>query len=103
MPLNSREILIESQVTIEAEIQSSSRITILLSVISSFIRCRKRSTDPHITEKQLHIPPKPETPAKVDSLLNKQISKSLPELQEEWLKEKRKTERNARVDIKNLK
>jgi len=90
MPLNSREILIESQVTIEAEIQSSSRITILLSVISSFIRCRKRSTDPHITEKQLHIPPKPEAPDNPESLLDELTSKSLPELQREWFKEKRK-------------
>ena len=61
-------------------------ITISLSAISSFIRCRKRSTDPHIPEKPIHIPPKPEAPDNAESLLDELTSKSLPELQDEWLK-----------------
>ena len=61
-------------------------ITISLSAISSFIRCRKRSTDPHIPEKTIHIPPKTETPDNAESLLDELTSKSLPELQDEWLK-----------------
>ena len=65
-------------------------ITISLSAISSFIRCRKRSTDPHIPEKTIHIPPKTETPANAESLLDELTSKSLPELQREWFKNKQK-------------
>ena len=65
-------------------------ITISLSAISSFIRCRKRSRDPHILEKPINIPQKTETPTNTESLLDELTSKSLPELQEEWLKEKRK-------------
>ena len=64
-------------------------ITISLSAISNFIRCRKRSTDPHILEKPIHIPSKTETQANADSLLDELTSKSLPELQEEWFKGKR--------------
>ena len=64
-------------------------ITISLSAISSFIRCRKRSIDPHILEKPIHVPPKPETPDNAESLLDELTSKSLPELQDEWLKENR--------------
>ena len=63
-------------------------ITISLSAISSFIRCRKRSIDPHILEKPIHIPPKPKTPVNAEALLDELTSKSLPELQEEWFKEK---------------
>ena len=69
-------------------------ITISLSAISSFIRCRKRSRDPHIPEKPVHIPPKPEAPDNAESLLDELTSKALPELQREWTKEKRK----ARMD-----
>ena len=65
-------------------------ITISLSAISSFIRCRKRSIDPHIPEKPINIPQKTKTPANTEALLDELTSKSLPELQEEWLKEKRK-------------
>ena len=64
-------------------------ITISLSAISSFIRCRKRSTDPHIPERPIHIQPKTETPDNADSLLDELTSKSLPELQKEWFKGKR--------------
>ena len=64
-------------------------ITISLSAISSFIRCRKRSRDPHILEKPIHVPPKPETPDNAKSLLDELTSKSLPELQKEWFKRKR--------------
>ena len=63
-------------------------ITISLSAISSFIRCRKRSTDPHIPEKPVHIPPKPKTPVNAEALLDELTSKSLPELQREWFKRK---------------
>ncbi|MBO4630795.1 MAG: hypothetical protein J5858_02620 [Lentisphaeria bacterium] len=65
-------------------------ITISLSAISSFIRRRKRSRDPHVQENPIHIPSKPEIPANAESLLDELTSKSLPELQKEWLKEKRK-------------
>ena len=65
-------------------------IMISLSAISSFIRCRKRSNDPHIPEKPVHIPPKPEAPDNAESLLDELTSKSLPELQREWFKGKRK-------------
>ena len=61
-------------------------ITISLSAISNFIRCRKRSTDPHIPGKPLPVLSKPETPPIADSLLDELTSKSLPELQEEWFK-----------------
>ena len=63
-------------------------ITISLSAISSFIRCRKRSIDPHILEKPIHVPPKPKTPVNAEALLDELTSKSLPELQAEWFKEK---------------
>ena len=69
-------------------------ITISLSAISSFIRCRKRSADPHVQENPIHIPPKPETLINAESLLDELTSKALPELQREWTKEKRK----ARMD-----
>ena len=65
-------------------------ITISLSAISNFIRCRKRSTDPHIPEKPIHIPPKPEAPDKAASLLDELTSNPLPELQAEWFGSKRK-------------
>ena len=61
-------------------------ITISMSAISNFIRCRKRSTDPHIPGKPLPVLSKPETPPIADSLLDELTSKSLPELQEEWFK-----------------
>ena len=64
-------------------------ITISLSAISNFIRCRKRSTDPHIPERPIHIPPKPEAPDNAESLLDELTSKSLPELQKDWFKGKR--------------
>ena len=63
-------------------------ITISMSAISSFIRCRKRSIDPHIPEKLIHIPPKSETQANAELLLDELTSKSLPELQKEWFKRK---------------
>ena len=63
-------------------------ITISLSAISSFIRRRNRSADPHIPEKRIHIPQKTKTPANAESLLDELTSKSLPELQAEWFKEK---------------
>ena len=83
-------------------------ITISLSAISSFIRCRKRSIDPHILEKPIHVPPhilekpihvppKPETPDNAKSLLDELTSKSLPELQKEWFKRKRKTVPNVNI------
>ena len=65
-------------------------ITISLSAISNFIRCRKRSKDPHIPEKPIHIPQKTKTPANAESQLDELTSKSLPELQKEWFKGKRK-------------
>ena len=69
-------------------------ITISLSAISSFIRCRKRSADPHVQENPIHIPQKTKTPTNAESLLDELTSKSLLELQREWTKEKRK----ARMD-----
>ena len=65
-------------------------ITISLSAISSFIRCRKRSIDPHIPEKLIHIPQKTKTPTNTEALLDELTSKALPELQAEWFREKRK-------------
>ena len=72
-------------------------ITISLSAISSFIRCRKRSADPHVQENPIHIPQKTKTPANAESQLDELTSKSLPELQKEWFKRKRKTVPNVNI------
>ena len=63
-------------------------VSISLSAISSFIRCRKRAKDPHIPEKPITIPSPTATTANADSLLDELTSKSLPELQKEWFKGK---------------
>ena len=78
-------------------------ITISLSAISSFIRCRKRSTDPHIQEKPINIPQKKEAPDNAESLLDELTSKSLQELQKGMVQ--RKTEKliPESVVVRNIK
>ena len=59
-------------------------ITITLSGISRFIRCRRTSTDPH-------QPPQPiKSAAPPKDLLAELTEKSVAELESEWMEEQRK-------------
>ena len=59
-------------------------ITITLSGISRFIRCRKNSTDPHQPPQQIKSAAPPKDP------LVELTEKSVAELESEWMEEQRK-------------
>ena len=59
-------------------------ITITLSGISRFIRCRKNSTDPHQPPQQIKSAAPPKDP------LVELTEKSVAELETEWMEEQRK-------------